>query len=198
MLPPLQAGGEIFLYPLARAFGSPSEAELARCRQAFRQFQSNIGTSRVAVAPVFFVDGSRHEWRPDLAEAVIREAGVLTAARFEVLASAPVVAPTELGHNQLRYLWKRATVYSDWVKAAHPAGDFVWVVEIWGHDGKVGAIHAYVFDTSGQIAYCRLFNSHQFGPNLPIGDEPIRLLVRRLFEDLKKDPEKIFPPYGVG
>ena len=199
MLPPLTAGNEIFLYPLARAFGSPSEAELVKCRQAFRQFQSNLTTGRVAVMPVFFVDGGRREWRPDLAQAIIREAGARTAAKLEVAPSAPVVAPAVLGHNQLRYLWARAAVYADWVKAAHPAGDYIWFVEIWGHDGNVGAIQVYVLDARGQVAYCRLFNSHQFGPSLSLqGAEPIRLLVRHLFEDLPQDPDKIFPPYGVG
>lgn len=198
MLPPLKAGN-VLLYPLARAFGSPSEAELARCRQAFQQLQSGLGTSRVAVAPVFFADGGRRQWRPDLAAAIIREAGAHTSARLEVTAAVPEVAPAVLGHNQLRYLWERAAVYADWVKAAHPAGDYVWLAEIWGHDGQVGAIHVYVFDARGQLAYCRLFNSHQFGPALPLaGEEPVRLLVRCLFEDLQKDAEKIFPRYGVG
>jgi hypothetical protein len=199
MLPPLKAGNEIFLYPLARAFGSPSESELAKCRQAFSRLQSGLGTSRVAVTPVLFVDGGRREWRPDLAEAIIREAGTHTTAKLAVAAPAPVVAPAALGRNQLRYTWERAAAYAEWVKAAHPAADYIWFVEIWGHDGKVGAIQVYVLDARGQVAYCRLFNSHQFGPNLPLpGDEPVRLLVRRLFEDLQKDPNKIFPPYGVG
>ena len=199
MLPPLQAGSGILLYPLARAFGSPSESELAKCRQAFHQLQADLGTSRVAVMPVFFVDGGRRVWRADLAEAIIREAGVRSSAQFAVPVPAPAVAPAVLGHNQLRYLWERASVFAEWVKADHPAADYVWIAEIWGHGGKVGAIHVYVFDVRGQLAYCRLFNSHQFGPNLPLeGDAAVQLLVRRFFEDLQKDPVRIFPPYGVG
>lgn len=199
VLSPLKAGTEILLYPLARAFGSPSESELARCREAFRQLQSGLATGRVAVLPVLLVDGSHREWRPDLAEAIIREAALRSPAKFEGVAVVPVVAPAQIGHNQLRYLWERADVYAAWVKSAPPAGDWVWVVEIWGHNGKVGAIHVYLLDARGQVAYCRLYNSHQFGPNLPLqGDATIKLFVRRLFEDMQKTPEQVFPPYGVG
>lgn len=199
VLPQLRAGN-ILLYPLARAFGSPAEAELAKCRQAFQQMQSHLGESRVAVQPVLFIDETHRTWRRNLAVILAREAGPLTTAELTVpRGGTPAVSPTELGHNQLRYLWERAAVYSDWVKADPPAADYVWIAEIWGHGGKVGAIHFYVLDARGQIAYCRLYNSHQFGPNLPLqGDAAIKLIVRRLFEDLRKDPEQVFPPYGVG
>jgi hypothetical protein len=199
-LPPLRAGNEILLYPLARAFGSPPESELVKCRQAFQQLQSHLGESRVAVQPVLSIDGKGGTWRRKLAVALAREAGPQTTAELTVpRTGAPAVEPTELGHNQLRYLWERAAVYSAWVKADHPAADYIWIAEIWGHDGKVGAIHFFVLDARGQIAYCRLYNSHQFGPDLPLeGDAAIQLLVRRFFEDLTKAPEKVFPPYGVG
>jgi len=199
MLSSLKAGTEILLYPLARAFGSPSESELVKCRQAFRHLQSGLATSRVTLLPVFLVEDGRQEWRPDLAEAIIREAGTRTTAKFEVVTAAPPVAPAQIGHNQLRYLWARAEVYSAWVKSTPVAGDYTWVAEIWGHGNKVGAIQVYLLDAHGQVAYCRLYNSHQFGPDLPLqGDAAIKLFVRQLFENLRKDPEMIFPPYGVG
>jgi hypothetical protein len=200
MLPSLQAGNEVLLYPLARMFGSPSEAELVKCRLAFQQLQAHLSESRVAVQPVLFIDETRRVWRRNLAVALAREAGPRTTAELTVpRGGAPAVAPTELGHNQLRYLGERAAVYSDWVRADHPAADYVWIAEIWGHGGKVGAIHFFILDASGQIAYCRLYNSHQFGPDLPLeGDAAVRLLVQRFFEDLLKAPEKVFPPYGVG
>ena len=199
MLPTLEAGGEILLYPLARAFGSPPESELARCRQAFRGLQSDLGKSRVVVAPVYFVDSPHRSWRPDMAEMICREARTHTGATFEVAAARPKVSTAKLGHNQLRYLWDRASEYSVWVKAARPAGDYICLAEVWGRDGKVGAIHVFVFDSSGQVAYCRLFNSHHFGDNLALaGDDAIRLIVKSLFEDLQREPTRIFPPYGVG
>lgn len=199
VLSPLRAGTEMLLYPLARAFGSPAESELAKCRQAFQQLQTSLGASRVTVQPVFLVDGGRRNWRTNLAATVVRETGAHTSARLTVADSAPTVAPARLGHNQLRYTWERAAEYARWVKATRPAGDYIWFMEIWGHDGKVGAIQVYLLDANGQVAYCRGFNSHQFGPNLSLqGDAAIRLAVQRLFEDLPKDPRRIFPPYGVG
>jgi hypothetical protein len=199
LLSPLQAGSSILLYPLARAFGSPSEAELAKCRHAFQQLQSHLDTSRVVVQPVFLVEGSHRTWRKNLAEVAVREAGAHTKARLTLADTAPEVAPARLGHNQLRYTWERAAEYSRWVQTARPAGDYVWFIEIWAARGKVGAIQVYLLDANGQVAYCRLFNSHQFGPELALeGDAVIRLAVQRFFQDLPKDPRAIFPPYGVG
>lgn len=199
LLSPLQAGSNILLYPLARAFGSPSEAELAKCRQAFQRLQARLETSHVTVQPVLLADGGRRTWRRNLAEAVVREAGTLTQARLNLADTAPEVAPARLGHNQLRYTWERAAEYSRWVQAAHPTGDYVWFIEIWSARGKVGAIQVYLLEADGQVAYCRLFNSHQFGPDLAlVGEAAIRLAVQRFFQDLPKDPRAVFPPYGVG
>ena len=198
-LPTLNAGAEFLLAPLARAFGAPPESELARCRVAFQGLQSHLGASRVVVAPVYFVDGHKRSWRPDLADALCHEAGTHTGARFAVAAAKPQVGPAQLGHNQLRYLWHRAADYSGWVQTARPGADYVWFVEIWGHNGNVGAIHVYVVDPAGQIAYCRLFNSHHFGDHLPMeGGDAVRLIVDDFFRNLARDPKSVFPPYGVG
>jgi len=48
------------LYPVARAFGSPPESELAVCREAFRQLQMHIETSRVQVEPVGGIPGQAY------------------------------------------------------------------------------------------------------------------------------------------
>jgi hypothetical protein len=195
----LKAGTEIFLYPFARAFGSPSESELVRCRAAFKQLQARLGTSRVVVMPVLFADAGRYEWRKDLAAVELGELAAQTSAQMEVSTSEPNVAMPPRFHNQLRYLWKRSTAYGSWIKATHPVGDYVLVTEIFGGGGKVGAIQVYLFDSSGQIAFCRLLNSHQFGPNLPLnGEDAVKLIVNTLFENLKWDAKKLFPPYGVG
>lgn len=203
LLSPLHASTEILLYPLARAFGGPSESELVKCRQAFQQLQSNLGTSRLVVQPVLsqpkYSPENKAVWRQDLAEALRREIGSKSGAKLEAPENTPVVTPTDFGHNQMRYLWSRGAEYGKWVKSTHPAGDYVLFTEVFAREGKVGAIQVFVLDTSGQLAYCRLFNSHQFGPNLASqGDEAIRLIVKHLFDDLAKEPKKIFPPYGVG
>ena len=193
------AGTEIFLYPVARAFGSPSESELARCRVAFKQLQAGLEKSRVVVMRVCFAEAGRCQWRSDLAAAEMRELATRTSAKLEVSLAEPKVAATPRFHNQLRYLWNRSTEYRDWIKAAHPPGDYILVTEIFGGGGKVGAIQIYLFDSSGQVAYGRLLNSHQFGSNLPItGEGAVKLIVNTFFDNLKWDAKKLFPPYGVG
>src|ERR1017187_1298910 len=198
-LTPAQAGTEMLLYPVARAFGSPSESELALCRVAFKQLQTDLCKSRVVVMPVLFADAGRCQWRNDLAAVEMRELAARTSAKIEVTTVEPKVASPPRFHNQLRYLTKRSAVYRDWIKAAHPSGDYVLFTEIFGGGGKVGAIQIYLFDSSGQIAYCRLLNSHQFGPNLSLaGADAVKLIVNTFFDNLKWDAKKLFPPYGVG
>lgn len=195
----VRAGMEIFLYPFARASGGPSESELVRCREAFQQLQADLETSRVVVMPVLFADAGRYEWRKDLAEVELRELAAQTSAKIEVSTSEPNVAMPSRFHNQLRYLWKRSTAYGSWIKATPAAGDYVLVTEIFGGGGTVSAIQVYLFDSSGQIAFCRLLNSHQFGQNLPLnGEDAVKLIVNTFFENLKWDAKKLFPPYGVG
>jgi hypothetical protein len=197
------AGTEILFYPLARAFGSPSEHELVRCRAAFKQMQTNFDKSRVVVVPVLFADADTDakngQWRSDLAAAEMRDIAVQTTAKIEVSATGPKVALPKPFHNQLGYLTKRSSVYGSWVKATHPPGDYVFVSEIFGCKGIVYAIQIYVFDSSGQLAYSRLLNSHQFGPKLSLtGEDAVKRIVNTFLKNLKDDVKKVFPPYGVG
>lgn len=194
-----QAGTEILFYPLARAFGGSSEKELVRCRAAFTQMQTNFDKSRVVVMPVLFADAENGQWRGDLAAAEMRDMSAQTTAKIEVSATGPKVAMPKPFHNQLRYLTKRSAVYGSWVKAAHPPGDYVFISEIFGDKGIVYAIQIYMFDSSGQLAYSRLLNSHQFGPNLSLtGEDAVKRIVNTFLKNLKDDVKKVFPPYGVG
>jgi len=204
LLSPLHAGTEILLYPLARAFGGPSESELVQCRRAFQHLQSSLATSRLVVQPVLsqpkYSPENQAVWRHDLAAALRREIGAKSGVTLAAPETTPVVAPTDFGPNQMRYLWSRAAAYAKWVRSTHPAGDYVLFAEVFARNGRVGAIQVFILDSSsGQLAYCRLFNSHQFGPHLPAqGDQAIGLIVQHLFDDLTQEPKKIFPPYGVG
>ncbi len=205
---PLSAGGQWLLYPLARAFGGPSEAELAKCRTAFARLKADFPSSRVLVQPALIRPGAglpddRNSWRPHLADNLVQalraEGGVGAYRSVEVRSAVAAVGATPFGHNQLRYLWTRAAEYGRCVRESHPAGDYVLFFEIFGSRSEVGAIQVFVFDASGQLAYCRLFNSHQFGPHLDrSGDAAVRLIAERLLGDLRKAPEEVFPPYGVG
>ena len=141
------------LYPVALAFGSPPESELAVCREAFRQLQLHVETSRVQVEPVLFAVDHDRQWRTDVAQAIVAEAGTHTKAKLEVAAAPDVSFPTEMYHNQLHYLWDRSTEYARWIKAAHPGADYILCTEVFGHEGKVAAIQVYIFDAKGQVAY---------------------------------------------
>lgn len=198
-----RAGTEILFYPFARMFGSPSESELARCRAAFNLMQTNFAKSRVVVMPVLFADADADskngQWRGDLAASVAREMTNQTTAKIEVSATEPKVAMPKPFKNQLRYNTKRLAAYGAWVKAAHPPGDYVFVAEIFGGGGIVYAIQIYVFDSSGQLAYSRQLNSHQFGNHLSLtGDAAVKRVVKTFLNNLKEDVKTIFPPYGVG
>lgn len=185
--------------PLARAFGCPPESELAVCRVTFARLQQYPPSTRIAVAPVFFVEDHTRTWRIDLAQSIAQNIGPRLSARLGFADAAPAVAPRDLGRNQLNYLWQRASDYTHWIKRMPPDTDFVLCAEVWSHGGQVDAIHLYVFDATGQVAYCRLFNSHHFGNNLPAaGTDAIDFMVKRFLADLSRSPTDIFPPYGVG
>ncbi len=199
--PGLQAVPEILLYPFARAFGSPPEAELARCRVAFSRLAADWNHAHILVLPVWQaglqVEPRPENWRQDLAFALARGAGA-PPGRFRMADAAPAVAPMEMGHNQLRYLWQRAELYRRWVQESSPAADYVWCLELLGPPDHVVAIQVYIFDRSGQIAYCRLYNSHQFGRPALTFKRALGLVIHHLREDLQRDPLAVFPPYGVG
>jgi hypothetical protein len=197
--PSLPAGGEELLYPFARMFGSPPESELAKCRAAFAQFKDTLGKDPIDVAPVLWVSRTQHAWRLPVAMALADELRPITSAPVAAQRGKPEVPPLAFGHNQLRYLWERGAQYSAWRRAAPTSGSYTLCAEVWGHGDKVAAIQVYVLNATGQIAYCRLYNSHHFGPDLPLQvPAVVRLIVHGLIEDLKKRPEEVFPPYGVG
>ncbi|MBS0663608.1 MAG: hypothetical protein JSR48_10120 [Verrucomicrobia bacterium] len=187
------------MYPLARALGSPPEADLAACRTAFANLKAHLPQSLVRVEPVQYAPSfNARQWRYDWAEGLAREAHLRVSTRYEVAPIAPGVVPTRFSRNQLRYLWERAIAYSNWLKSSPPGADYIWCTEMFTQDGKVIAIQVFVYDAKGQLAYCRLFNSHHFGKDLNEGDDALKLVVRTLFDDLKRTPEQIFPPYGIG
>lgn len=203
---PAQASGPRWLMaPLARFFGVPPEAELAKCREAFRRYQAQPPGTPADLWPVFrlaFDDsGRRREWNADLARsfAVRLETVGATGLRFNVVAEAPKVPAAKMGRNQLSYVWQRGGQYAVVVREQRPSADFVWIVEVWAAQGKVSALQIFLLGADGQIAYLRAYNSHQFGKNLPIeGEAWMDFLITRLRQDLARPPEEIFPRDGVG
>jgi hypothetical protein len=191
-----QVGCKPLLYPFARAFGSPSEGDLARCRTAFERFKSRGPTAQVLVHPATDPRGPGLLGSP---EATARAVAVLGFAGAQRVAEAAPVAPLALGANQMRYVWNRAHAYEAWVRQAHPTGDYALFLEVMqAPTGQVMGCHIYVVDATGQIAYTRLMNSHQFGNSLKDPTAACVRLVRQLLLDLQKPADQVFPPYGVG
>lgn len=193
--------------PLARAFGVPPEAELAKCREAFRRFQTEAPLAEMRLLPVFRIDneegGGERGWSLPLAVAFSQRWDtmgladlVLDLDRSKLVERVP---PPKMGHNQLRYLWERGAQYAQVLREAKPDTDYAWAIEVWAVRGKVTALQIYIFAADGQIVYLRAYNSHQFGQNLPYAGEAwMDFLITRLRQDLVRPPEEIFPRDGVG
>ena len=193
----------LLLYPFARMFGSPSESELAKCREAFRTWQNREPSCQLCVQPVLWITpqrgGPARSYRVDRANALAARLAKLDRVRLVLALDPPQVAPDKLGRNQLRYTWKRAATYAQYTAQLHPAENYVLFTEVWGAGGNVAAIQIFLVDASGQIVYCRLFNSHHFGPNLQLkGPAWLDFLVPILLRDMEREPEQLFPKYGVG
>lgn len=195
-----QFGCKSMLYPLARAFGSPSEGELKRCRATFEQFKSQRGTARIVVHSALDPRGPQGAWEPRTADqlvALMQQQGMPHA----VPVPAPKdIDPTPLGANQMRYTWKRAHAYADWIRRTRPEGDFFVFVELLRHPaGEIVGIQTYVLAASGDIAYARQLNSHQFGrPAISDPQSAIDFLHGVLQSALSRPADAVFPPYGVG
>jgi hypothetical protein len=188
------------LYPAARAFGSPSEDELKRCRVAFEQFKARPAQAQIVVHEVVDPRGSgatRHLQAAGCLAASFQAQGL---ANVSPAAFRPEVDPTPLGRNQLRYTWRRAHAYGDWIERMRPEGDyFVFVEMLPRPSGEIVGIQTYILDRTGAVAYARLLNSHHFGrPALKDSQEGITFLLQVLQKDLVRRGTELFPPYGVG
>ncbi len=88
-----------------------------------------------------------------------------------------------------------------WVRAKGVAeGHLVFVEVIADAEGKeIFGGYCWVIDSSGRIAYNRLFNSHHFdSPSMPGMESFLRLVVKVFVSEKALEPEHLFPPYGVG
>jgi hypothetical protein len=188
------------VYPLARAFGSPSEVELKQSRVAFERLKAGRFTARIVAYPAADPVGMRTDAFPGTALLLAEQLRSKGWTNCTTAPAAPLVEPSPLGHNQLRYAWNRAHTLSQWVKTARPEGDFHLFVEILSSgSGDIIGIQGYVVDASGHFAYERLLNSHHYGGNPPHDPEAACQLILRIFLNCLDQPaERIFPPYGVG
>ncbi len=205
---PAQAAGPRWLMaPLARAFGVPPEAELAKCREGFRRFQAEAPRAEMVLLPAFRINrdesGAERGWSLPMAAAFIKRWEMMGLAEFVLAVDhskrVERVPPLKMGRNQLRYLWARGAQYAQVLREEKAPFDYVWAIEVWAGRGQVAALQVYIFAADGQIVYLRAYNSHQFGQNLPLAGEAwMDFLITRLRQDLVRPPEEIFPRDGVG
>lgn len=195
-----QLGCKAMLYPAARTFGSPSEGELKKCRLAFSRLKAELATARVVVFPACDPTGRKPGWDGTMGAFMANLLKTKCGTRSSASDLPPSVAPAPYKGNQMRYLWNRARAYGDWLKQSKPQGDFFGFVEIAANArGEAMGLQFYLLDATGQIAYARLLNSHHFGGKPPVGPETAcERMVEVFRSDLTKEPEQVFPPYGVG
>ncbi|HJV90310.1 MAG TPA: hypothetical protein VJ623_08410 [Holophagaceae bacterium] len=188
-------------YPFARAFGGPSEAELRACRPAFERMKAGLPTAVFVVHPALVPKGPAGDPLPGTAERLAEGLRRLGAAQAQAQATPPEVAMTPLGRNQMRFTWTRARAYGTWVRANHPPGDFhVFQEMLRSPDGVVRGMMLYVVESSGQVAFVSLWNSHHFeGGVAPASPEAAcDLMLLRFRKSLTWDAQRMFPPYGIG
>jgi hypothetical protein len=189
------------LYPAARAFGSPSERELASCRVHLREMQSSLPKAKLIIHSPYVITRSGGRWE---ANATARVVEALKSRGFEdivVTDSLPAVPVRGPGWNQLRFTWRRARDYSAWARGAklgpgwHVFADFVVL------DDQLAGLGIYVTDADGHLALVRIMNSHQSGwkvgqPGLI--ESGCDMLIEILLQIPKMSPERLYPPYGIG
>ena len=189
------------MYPLARAFGGPKESELKKIRPAFAALETQIRTSAVVVYRPLVVRAGQPSWDDGAGTLLVDALHRDLAPRAALASDAPDVPFEPMGHNQMRYLWKRAPGYASWVGSRHPAGDYFVFTELLTDEKgeEVLGAQCYIVDARGQIAHARLWNSHWYDPATLRGLGPfLDWMVRALSEDLTEDPVTQYPPYGVG
>jgi hypothetical protein len=193
-------GCNVVMYPFARAFGGPSEAELKACRPAFDRLKAGFPAARLRVYPGRVPKGAGTEL-PGAADRLAEGLRAAGAAQCSIVSVQPALEPMESGHNQMRFTWKRARAYSDWVKQTRPEGDFFFFTDfLRGPDGVIHGMMLYVVEPTGQIAFVSLWNSHHFKNGVAPRDSQAAcdLMVERFQRALKWEALRMFPPYGVG
>ena len=192
------SGCSVMLYPLARAFGGPAESDLVVYRRTFADLKKTAREKRLVVLPAWVVSGTAHDWDAEAARPALDRLHVDLSASAAPASVKPDLPFDPYHGNQMRHMWARARRYTDWVRRTRPEGDWFVMTEMWCDSSrtKLYGTFFYVVRADGQIAYARLYNSHSFGPNT-VGTI-FDAMAKGFVDALGKDPEYVFPPYGVG
>ena len=130
-------------------------------REAQNRFQALEGPFSVTVYPVNVVKGTTVEHDEDLAlrlMAFLREENLANP----VLGTAAVEIPVMWRHNQAKMAEQSAIAFATEVKATGVQTEYALLVEILCNptETKVGGVHFYLSDRTGNLADGGLTNSH--------------------------------------
>jgi len=188
----LSSGCSIIMHPLSLMFGGPSKAKQSEIHDNFSRLQADYRTSRHVFIPTYVREGRGRRWDTHVAEMVMRQSEEMCGIKGICDTASPGVPFGLLGRNQFAYLWDQADVYANWVRTAGIPGDYIWFTEIFVSDSlQAYAIHTFVINGSGGIAYARLLNNHQFKDETPRSfQESAAFLMKKFRESIDRPPDK--------
>lgn len=142
--------------------GAPPHEEMVRIDERERAFLRTLAHRRVLILPVAVL-GRAVRYDTSIAAAIAEQ----LRANHLGLASAgasPIALPFEPQPNEAVILWSRFRALAAHI-AAHPRNDvdYVLQVDVLGAPdrGSIGAVHVMAVTATGEMAYRRLWNSHQ-------------------------------------
>jgi hypothetical protein len=142
--------------------GAPPRAERARIDARQLEFLRDLPNRRVVILP-FAILGkpARYDTTSSKALADALRANGASLARDTSLV---IPLPLEAQPNEAVILWSRFQALADSVRQ-HPVSgaDYVMQVDVIGNPdrSRIGAVHVLVVTGAGEMAYRRLWNSHQ-------------------------------------
>jgi hypothetical protein len=142
--------------------GAPPREEMARLDQREVELARVLPSKRLLILPVAML-GPRVTYDTQGAASIAQQAREIRVARA-IATTDSVVLPFEPQPNEAAILWSRFKALAEHV-SAQPVGDvdYVMLVDVLGpaNGRTVAAVHVMVVTARGEMAYRRLWNSHQ-------------------------------------
>jgi hypothetical protein len=142
--------------------GAPTRVEIQRIDAREREFLRTLSTQRLRILPVAIL-GSDVRADPATARAIATQLTARTLGQATAVSKLPEL-PFERQPNEAVILWSRFKALAAAVAQQPPTdADYVVLVDVIGvpDRGSVGAVHVMAVTAKGDMAYRRLWNSHQ-------------------------------------
>jgi hypothetical protein len=142
--------------------GAPPHDEMVRIDECEREFLGTLSHRRVLILPVAVLGRDVRHDTPS-AGAIAEQLRAKNLGLASVGAEA-IALPLERQPNEAVILWSRFKALAASV-AAHPRNDVDYVIQVdvlgAPERGSIGAVHVMAVTARGEMAYRRLWNSHQ-------------------------------------